>query len=310
MFELLLVLSFFKKTFTGNIKNLDVICDLKLSNENYLFHITVDVDNQRFKLENSIFHYNYDCEPSINCAPTEEIRHYATNAKLNRTEVPRERVLIFTSFPFTLELWRETSVEIDIKFEEEEAFLVTFKVQNEEIIKDGKIKDPRFAEVQKKRHAIVSRNSSIDKSQLLGVDLKFESQKFKTDGVKINNGEIVYYETALKQLLKYIPLRFEKESKVETVFLDIKAEHENLKTPSECVFGNRMVKVFGNDFFISFSLKKHKFEILGVTTKSRKLIVMLLTIGTILLLVILIGLWFFFQKNKNKPRKFRENFSK
>ena len=110
--------------------------------------------------------------------------------------------------------------------------------------------------------------------------------------------------------MKYIPLTFERDSNVETVFLDIKAEHENLKTPSECVFGNRAVKVFGNDFFLSFSLKKHKFEILSVNTKSKKVVVMLLTIGIIILLVMLIGLWFFFQKNKSIPKKFREHFVK
>ena len=303
MFDFLFILIFSERILFTETQSLSFIYEYKRNNVYHLIDIIIAIEDNKIKAEKSTYRVNYCCEPIEICAPTEQLLDYVTYLEhiVSQSLIDQEII----NKTITLKIRYNIGGSIGIKEKENKYYIENFFIENEKVFDTNKPFSFEEKETQKNIRVLINTKSKLDKSKVIwDTEIVLEAHSFQLEKVKINNRLIYYKENASTEILRHIPLIFEKNSVVKTVYLDLKQEYEKTKT-QESVLATKIVEIYGLCFVLSFVLTKRYIKLSDVKIKSRSLTFILVTTGIVVMLLISASLrLFLYQKGRKTKRKF------
>ena len=165
--KILIISTLFQGIIFTKRKSLHIIYSFRGQSNNYLFHIVIAITGNNIDIINSTYRCEYECFPLKICAPTEQLLFYVTNIGSNTTQSFNEKILNSMDLPITRELDLTKQLKIFIKNEEEENYLESVYVDEEELFNAEKITSLSFVETQKKLRALIAKINETEKSNLI-----------------------------------------------------------------------------------------------------------------------------------------------
>ena len=198
------------------------------------------------------YHHNFNCWPLKNCLPTEQnlnqlalFRLLAEDSTVAKVTTDQETI------SFKLKHINTEGI-VSIEQKDDKHSIKNVSINSKQVFDSNKPFSVEEKETQRKRRDLINTKNKPDERKLIGTGVEFYDQSFQVEKVKISNKNTIhYYNNAVIEFLKYIPLIFEKNSEVKIVYLDLKEEYEKIGT-QESVLATKTVKLYETCFILSF----------------------------------------------------------